>query len=113
MFILTLPESAPPEGGSRINGRQAAYRLYPDRIEFRHSDTDDWETRIILDRQPQGNLVMYVCDDGPGSDGPYHIVGLDAANQIAPAVTLTSRLPVGQSKQATDRQGAERADPQE
>lgn len=97
MFMLTLPESAPPEGGCRINGRPAEYRLHPGRIEFRHHDTDGWESRTILDRQPQGELVLYVCDDGPGGDGPYHVIGLDATNPHTPAVTLTSWLPADPS----------------
>lgn len=110
MFMLTLPESASHEGGCRINGRPAEYRLYPDRIEFRHDGTGGWEVRTILDRRPQGSLVLYVCDDGPESDGPYHVLGLDAADQYAPTVTLTSWLSANQgSTQATDRQGGDHA----
>lgn len=112
MFMLTLPESAPREGGCRINGRPAEYRLYPDRIEFRHDDTDGWETRSILDRRPQGSLVMYVCDDGPGSGGPYHVVGLDAANPNVPTVALTSWLPADQPLRAADHRGVGRSGPQ-
>ena len=68
MFMLNLPATARPEGACRINGRDAEYRLFPDRIEFRYGVGDPWESRAILDRCPVGGVVLYVCDDGTADE---------------------------------------------
>jgi hypothetical protein len=69
MFMLDLPEFADPEGTCRVNGKQAEYRLFPDRIEFRSGITDPWERRHILDRRLVRSLVVYVCDGQPPYGG--------------------------------------------
>ena len=78
MLFLTLPQNE-PAGTCRINGEPAEYRVGPDFLEFRNERQEAWERRGILDSSQIGDLIQFVCDDGPESEGPYTVIQSVAA----------------------------------
>jgi hypothetical protein len=68
MLLLNLPTTAGREGTCRINGKQADFRLFRNRIELRCGATGTWERRAILSRRTLGGITLYVCDGGPAGE---------------------------------------------
>lgn len=73
MLLLSLPKSK-PTGTCRINGKPAEYLVLQAHLEFRYEGEDSWDRRRILDALPDGDLIRFTCDDGPGSQEPYVVI---------------------------------------
>lgn len=73
MLFLTLPKGE-RSGTCRINGQAAEFRVQPGAIMFRYEGEAEWNQRHILDVIHDGEYSRYVCDNGPGSTGPYTII---------------------------------------